>query len=516
VLSLPAQPLFPDRHLDWITPSEADHPAFRSLNIDEEFALRDSLAAPLRWSRGFAGNTWVGRKLFNEHLIDLRGEDYRLTIDPVGDVARGWAANRSQNGNPYRFISGYRLAGQLGPRVSFYSDFQQGLIRFPRYVEQYVEDNTVVPGQGVPKMDPGSDLDITVGTGHVNYRAKKFFNLQFGHGEHFIGNGYRSMLLSDNGFPYLYFKVDTRFWKIKYTNLYTQMQDLNGRRRSTDNFIRKYVSSHYLSLALTPRLHIGLYEAVVYGDSLGNRGFDANYLNPVILYRPIEYALGSDDGNVLLGFDLSYEISDAWLVYGQLAIDEFLFAEVFGGNGWWGNKAGKQLGVRYRQRLAPGRGIDVIAEYNQARPYTYAHDRVVQNYGHYNQPLAHPLGANFREGVLRVEYQRERWFGLAHLAYQVQGRDTLNSNWGADVFQTTDTREQNNGNRIGQGVDTDNLFAELRIGFLLNPASNLRLEASYVIRNFTTQSISQEVSVPETRFFSVGLRTAINRYYYDF
>jgi hypothetical protein len=46
----------------------------------------------------------------------------------------------------------------------------------------------------------------------------KNFDLQLGYGKNFIGDGYRSLLTTDG--PYPYFKLNTTFWKIKYTNTY--------------------------------------------------------------------------------------------------------------------------------------------------------------------------------------------------------------------------------------------------------------------------------------------------------
>ena len=60
--------------------------------------------------------------------------------------------------------------------------------------------------------------------GHVSYQTSKHFNFQFGHGKHFIGDGYRSMLLSDNSFNYPYLKITTDVWKVSYVNLYSSIK----------------------------------------------------------------------------------------------------------------------------------------------------------------------------------------------------------------------------------------------------------------------------------------------------
>ena len=45
------------------------------------------------------------------------------------------------------------------------------------------------------------------------------------------------------------------------------------------------------------------------------------------------------------------------------------------------------------------RNFDLQLETNIVRPYTYQHNDSIDNYSHYNQPLAHPLGANFAEVI---------------------------------------------------------------------------------------------------------------------
>ena len=52
--------------------------------------------------------------------------------------------------------------------------------------------------------------------GRVTYDANKFFDLELGKGKHFFGDGYRSLLLSDNAVNYPYFTISTQ---IQYDSL---------------------------------------------------------------------------------------------------------------------------------------------------------------------------------------------------------------------------------------------------------------------------------------------------------
>jgi hypothetical protein len=115
--------------------------------------------------------------------------------------------------------------------------------------------------------------------------------------------------------------------------------------------------------------------------------------------RVAEHQNGSAD-NAIVGFDAKANIAKTLQIYSQLTLDEFKLSEVTGGNGWWGNKFGVQMGVKYIDAFKI-RNLDLQAEYNVVRPYTYSHSDSVANYTHYNQPLAHPI---------RSEFQGSGWY----------------------------------------------------------------------------------------------------------
>ena len=52
------------------------------------------------------------------------------------------------------------------------------------------------------------------------------------------------------------------------------------------------MTHHYLSWNTTKRLTLGFFESVLWQDDNG-RGFDFNYVNPLIFYQTIELETGS-------------------------------------------------------------------------------------------------------------------------------------------------------------------------------------------------------------------------------
>ena len=174
----------------------------------------------------------------------------------------------------------------------------------------------VIPGQGRGRIYNENGFDYARSSGFVSINASKNFILQFGHGKHFIGDGYRSLLLSDNSFNYPFLRLQSSFGKFQYTNLYCELQDMKNYLSFENNYdymgyAKKYMSAHYLSVNVTPKLSLGLYESVVWktNRNLGSNGFDINYLNPVIFLRPVEYSINSPD-NVLIGLNAKYRLSE--------------------------------------------------------------------------------------------------------------------------------------------------------------------------------------------------------------
>jgi hypothetical protein len=126
-------------------------------------------------------------------------------------------------------------------------------------------------------------------------------------------------------------------------------------------------------------------------------------------------------------------------------------------DGWRGNKYGIQLGFKYIDII---RNLDGQMEFNLVRPFTYTHDGDL-NYSNYNQPLGHPLGANFYEVITQLHYQpKPKWtMNLKFIVAKV-GDDTtiVNngtvvglSNYGGDILRT-DAATKEYGNKVGQGA----------------------------------------------------------------
>lgn len=468
-------------------------------------------------------NSWLGRKLWNEHLFRFQGEDYWFTVDFGLDLQVG-KDFESDLDVTYNNTRAAIFQGGLGKKFNFYSVVYESQGRFADYFNRYAESlrpgtegAAIIPARGVAKSFMGQAYDYPVAEGYLSFSPARFFNLQFGHGKNFIGDGYRSLLLSDNASPYPFFKLNTTFWKIKYTNTWMSLRDVRPEVTGEDSFRTKFMANHYLSYNVSKRLNIGFFESVMWEND-NNRGFDLNYLNPVIFYRAIEYSTGHQAGNAIMGLTGKYKWSDQVLIYGQWLIDEFSSVDVFGGEGSWKNKHGFQLGAKYFNAFNIPE-LYLQAEYNQVRPYTYSHNTVTLNYGHNNQSMAHFWGANFKEVIGIVRYRQGRYYGMVKAIYGLRGFDYNTPEdtayYGGDIYRSEEERPFETAS-IGQGNTVDSFFSEAEVGYLVNPATNLKFFGSFIYRNFDPQVNTANTFHNSTYWINVGLRTDIFNWYLDY
>lgn len=467
-------------------------------------------------------SSWLGRKFWNEHMFTFKGKDYWLTLDPGVDLQIG--KDFDADLNTYNNTRLVYTQGGIGSKISFFGVIYESQGRFADYFNRYAESiraysyPAIIPGQGVAKGFKEDSYDYPVATGYVSYTPSTHFNLQLGHGKTFIGDGYRSLFVSDNASAYPYFKLNTTFWKLKYTNTWMSLRDVRPEVTDGGSYRTKYMANHYLSYNITKRLNLGFFESVIWEND-NDRGFDFNYLNPVIFYRAIEFSTGARAGNALMGLSAKYKINDRVNVYGQLIIDEFSTKDIFGGEGSYKNKVGYQLGVKYYDAFGL-KNLFLQGEYNRVRPYTYSHNTVVLNYGHNNQSMAHTLGANFSEFIGIARYQKGRIFGDAKVIIAKRGFEFNTAEdsayYGSDIYGTENDRISDKGNEIGQGNTTDFMHAELQAGYLINPSTNLKIYGSVIFRDFSPKVDTETVFKNNTTWVNFGIRTDLFNWYNDF
>ncbi len=467
--------------------------------------------------------SWFGRKLWNEHLVTIKGKDYWLTLDAGVDLQAG--KDFDANIDTYNNTRLVYTQGSIGKQIGFFGVIYESQGRFADYFNRYAEsirpdggNPAIIPGRGIAKEFKSDSYDYPIATGHISYTPSKYFNIQLGHGKTFLGDGYRSLFISDNASPYPFFKINTTFWKLKYTNTWMSLRDVRPEVTEDGSFRTKYMANHYLSYNITKRLNIGLFESVLWQND-NNRGFDVNYLNPIIFYRAIEFSTGSRGGNALIGISAKYKVNDRINAYGQFIIDEFSTSDVFGGKGSYKNKTGYQLGLKYYDAFGL-KNLYLQTEYNRVRPYTYSHNTVVLNYGHNNQSMAHTLGANFSEFITIARYQRGRIYGDAKFIIAKRGFEFNTAEdsffYGGNIYGNEDDRVSDNGNDLAEGNTTNFFHTEVQAGYVINPATNLKIYGSFIFRSFDPEIDTETVFKTQTTWVNFGIRTDLFNWYYDF
>lgn len=457
-----------------------------------------------------------------DNMVQVNDTGFHLTIDPLVNFAGGYELE--EGSGLWTNTRGLVISGDIGEKkkVSFYTTARENQAKFPLYLAENINFYRVVPGQGKVRSFKGKEshkFDYANATGYVSYTPSKYFNFQLGHDQNFIGDGYRSMLLSDNSAAYPYFKMTTSAWRFKYMNLYTQFSNVYGVDSVSviTGVNRKWGSFHYLSFDAWDWAQIGIFEGIVWpnNDTTLTRGFDVNYLNPIIFFRPIEFGLGSPD-NAMLGANLKIKPMNNLILYGQFLMDDLDVAAARAGEGYYRNKFGIQAGAKYFLHSQDYKHAAVFqAELDQANPYTYAHKEPEQNYANFNQPLAHPLGANFREVNLLFNYRGwYRYYADIKFQHAVIGYDSsATSHVGSNIY-ISDYLIPNfpdaYGNEVGQGLETTIKSIDLRGGFLINPKINLNIEGQIYLRHFENAN-----ETLKTAMFMLALKTDLFNAYYD-
>ncbi len=473
---------------------------------------------------------WWGRKIWNENLVEIQGEGYWFAFNPIFDL-QGGISNPSVAKNTYLNTRGIQFQGGLGRQVTFTTTIFETQGRFADYFNRYSEsirpygptselgDPAVIPGIGIAKRFKTDSYDMSMAEAYITYTPSKIFNFQLGYGRNFIGDGYRSLITTDGVSPYPFFKINTSFWKIKYTNTYMFLKDIRQDAVADRTYATKYMANHYLSWNATKRLNIGLFESVIWSNS-NKRGFDMSFLNPIVFYRSVEFASSARSGNALLGLTYKYKLNNQFNLYGQFLLDEFSLEEVKKADRSWKNKFGYQLGVKYFNAFNV-KNLLLQLEYNHVRPYVYSHSDPLTNYGHTNQNVGHQWGGNFREAILIGRYQKGRIFADAKLTYGVRGLDFNTEedsfNYGGNIYLNyNDSRPFDNKVTVGQGNKTTIFIADVQAGVLINPQTNLKLFGSMIYRNFDPTKETLTTFKESTTWFSVGLRSDIFNWYYDY
>lgn len=364
---------------------------------------------------------------------------------------------------------------------------------FDTTIAHAIDSTGIIPHEGQYFSRSGNRYNYLTVRGGIKWKTASWFNLFAGYDKVFFGDGVRSLLWSDNSAPFWQVRATVTTKKISYVMLYSFL-------KGDDNEIPgihpedKYCSAHYLNWNIGKRITLSFFEAVVWrgSDSSAYRGYDVNYINPIIFYRPVEFNLGSPD-NVLIGAGGRLRIYKTTHLYGQLILDEFKLSEIKAKNGWWGNKFGILAGIRSIIDLPQNRFLLLQAEMSGVRPFTYSHVNSLENFGNSMQPIAHPLGANFRDIWMKTSYTDSPWTFSITLNQSLYGSDSLNKNMGYNIYRSYKDARNEYGNTWLQGIPQNRIMIELKVAYWLNFNWNMTAEAG--VRYYSLKNDSEKANL---------------------
>ena len=430
-----------------------------------------------------------------------------VTINPILNIGFGYDLS-SKKLLSYN-LKGLELRADIGKKVTIYTSFLNTVGKFPSYVGVYNFQTGVVPGEGNIRNRGKGGLDFSSINAYISYSPVKQFNIQLGNGKHFIGDGYRSLFLSDNAYTYPYIQFTTNVWRIKYVNIYAELIDnLRNFNDFGQGFPRKLATFNYFSIDAAKFLQLGVFEGITWRRTTakGNNFFDYNFLNPLIGARAFQKKLDANTTKVY-GLNVKVTCPKYVVLYGQFMINKY------GKKNTSDRRMGWQAGVKYFD-VGGIKNLNFQAEYNSVRPYSYQGEDSAIGYYHYNQSLGHPMGANFNELLVMVNYQYKRFYTSYKMSYiQTAAASALSQNLGNNIMDIASNASKLTNVKIQNGFSYNVVDHDIRAGFIINPKINMVVEGKLQFRKYTSKDLGTQGL--KSNSFMVSFATNIFNRYYD-
>ena len=136
----------------------------------------------------------------------------------------------------------------------------------------------------------------------------------------------------------------------------------------------------------------------------------------------------------------------------------------------------------------------------------------MQNYGNQFEPLAHPLGSNFREVLAKLSYWQNNVYFHAKFIRAWKGENPVNKNMGADPYDINATRDSKFGHVMLQGIRTHLTYWDIRAGYTIVPEWGLALEGRLLGRSYRNENRNVQ-----NLYFQLGLSSTLHgveRFFY--
>ncbi len=441
--------------------------------------------------------------LFKKHAYETTEGEVKFAVSPILDGRAGEDFVRNDDELLFQNTRGFYVQVDLGTKISFSTSLFENQARFSTFESDYIisrgefyfktnlldyrQDNGVVPGAARTKPFKDNGFDYAFAIGNFTYQPKDWWTISIGNNRHFIGSGYRSLLLSDNSGSAPYLRSDFKIGKL-FSFHYLRAQGLNLVRKRQKTTVEAYyqpkgIAINYLTFTPHKSVAISLFDGGIWrkGDSLVTSPVNPMYFNPIPFLGNI-----MKDSTLLSiqGINLDVVLSKNFRLYGQYAMTELDK-----------NKQAFQVGIRMYDLFKIKKSL-VQLEFNHVDAGMYEKAPLFMSYSHYNLPLAHPKGSGFNEFVVRSTYEWKRlYYDFRFIYYQLR---QYNDNVLLPI-QLSPT-----------SYDNDIIYSNLEVGYRMNKKMNLDFFVNLLMRNPTRTSNDANGCI----YF--GMKTAILNHYNDY
>lgn len=433
----------------------------------------------------------IFRKLFVENFLDYKKKDFSISVNPLFYLEKGYDTISTEN----LFINtrGIEIKGTLGKKIAYYSSFRENQAYYRPYINSWIRTRKVVPGQGATKGYFTNNQDFSMAAGYLSFTPFDWLNIQTGSDKNFIGEGYRSLLLSDNTFNYPFLKLSFFYKSLKYTTMFAEFQDFSGVYYSYH--FKKHSAINYLSYSIKNVLEIGLFEGLIYKTQDTSKNyynkFKADFFIPILGLRTSVNGF-SGENKVLTGINLKANIGKYIQTYGQVASDNpnersFTF------------QVGAKSFNLFFDKIK-NQKLYFQVEYNVAKGSIYINPTdTLQTWTHYNQELAHPAGTNFSETFININYSVRNF----SLDFKYNSLILNKSHYNSQIYQQYSILfllipEEYINHKI------------ITAAWVFNPRTRLQI---YAGADFRSDEIYK---MTKNAYYFFGIKTGLNNFYFDF
>ena len=442
----------------------------------------------------------VGYFLYKRELIELKTAEGNLWITPLFDVSMGKgmtdSSRISQN------TRGMRVEGTFGEKVFYSTSFYENQAVFTHYFSDYISQrgelyykpadssyytqNAVVPGAARTKPFKTNGYDYTFAFGNIHWKMTKKITVDWGNNAYFVGSGYRSMLWSDNSIRAINLRATMQLTP-RISWQFVRMRGLNLLRKPFAENAEAYYEPTSLSFQTiyfqpTKNSSIGIFEGGNWlrGDSLQKTPIQGLYFLPLPGITSLQEKW-KNDAYSLIGIDGKIHFNN-WMIYGQLGRSFFTK-----------NSAVGQVGARFH--WFNNKSCFLQIEYNFAEKNAYLAIQPRINYANYQLPLAHPMGSNLSEFVVRFNGEWKRFFINGTINYYAKQNSNYQSLLPLYVEQVN-TNQQ--------------VYHQLiELGYHFNKAIGFQVFGSVRYRQLIDEKSANT-------WVNVGIRTQLINHYSDF